>query len=130
VPNAESTRTKGGFRVSTNGILPFKTLAPKRCLAAAFLALALPSLAWPGPLLIDIFGDVKVVGPSGSEAPARQDSRLEPGSRLLSGRASRAVLRFDDNSKVEVGPESNNARVAEEWPPVLTFQRSCLSLMV
>lgn len=59
------------------------------------------------PLLIDALGDVRLTEPASAERPARGSERLGPGTKLATGPKSRAVIRFDDGSKIEVGPQSD-----------------------
>jgi hypothetical protein len=79
-------------------------LYPK--LAIGLIAFVLPLAALASAVFDSIQGDVKVAVGAQTPAPAKPEQRLTAGSTVFAGPDARVVLRFDDDQRVVLGPNT------------------------
>jgi len=73
----------------------------------AFAGIAFAGLAQAAAVLSEVKGDVRTAPPGRGAAPAAQNEQLGPGTAVLTGEASQAVIRFDDGQVVALGQNTS-----------------------
>jgi len=73
----------------------------------SFASVAFAGAAQAAAVLTSFQGDVRVAPPSGGAAPATANEAIAPGSSVLTGANSRAVLKFDDSQVIALGADTS-----------------------
>jgi serine/threonine-protein kinase len=113
-PTPVTMRFWRGARRYRGTSVALATAAGSFLLFLAFRSASPPSAAMPVATLADLKGDVSVLGERGRRQalpgePLRAEEGLEVG-----GAPGRAVLKFEDGTRIEIGPQTTVKRIVQD----------------